>query len=120
MAHFAELDDDNIVERVIVVNNEVILDKDGNESEEIGQAFIASIGLQGKWVQCSYNASFRNIYPQPGSWFDEENNRFLRYPSPYASWSYDEDLEEWVAPIAKPLEGLFYWDEEAGAWTAVE
>ena len=57
MAHFAKINDDGIVEQVIVVNNEDILTKDGKESEIVGQRFIKSLGLEGKWIQTSYNGN---------------------------------------------------------------
>jgi len=57
MAHFAQVDESGIVQQVIVVNNEDILDSEGNESEAVGQEFIASIGLEGTWIQTSYNGN---------------------------------------------------------------
>lgn len=80
MAHFAELDDTNVVKQVIVVGNEQCLDADGNESETVGQAFIASIGLSGRWIQTSYNGNFRGKYAGIGDWFDETNDVFVTIP----------------------------------------
>ena len=57
MAHFAQVDENGIVRQVIVVNNEDILDSKGKESEKVGQAFISSLGLEGTWVQTSYNGN---------------------------------------------------------------
>lgn len=63
MAHFAKLNADNIVEAVIVVNNEVITGDDGKESEALGINFCKSLyGDDTKWVQTSYNGSFRGRY----------------------------------------------------------
>lgn len=56
MAHFAKIED-GIVTQIIVVGNEDILDKNGKESEKVGQEFIASIGLEGTWIQTSYNGN---------------------------------------------------------------
>lgn len=59
MAHFAKVDSQNIVKEVIVIDN---LDCGGGtfpESEPVGQAFIASLGLDGQWLQTSYNSNFR-------------------------------------------------------------
>ena len=61
MAHFAELDNNNIVKQVIKIENEVMLDADGVEQESIGIEFCTGI-LGGKWVQTSYNGNFRNKY----------------------------------------------------------
>jgi hypothetical protein len=80
MAHFAEIVD-GFVTQVIVVSNDDILDAEGNESETVGQGFIASIGLGGEWLQCSYSGSFRGAYPGPG-------------------WAYDPELDEFVLPQA--------------------
>lgn len=107
MAHFAKIDSDNKVVDIIVVENDVILDADGNESEQVGLDFIASLGLEGRWLQCSYSASIRGYYPGVG-------------------WSYDEIDEVFVAPDA-PQDGPtddsvvvnLVLDEETGNWVEV-
>jgi hypothetical protein len=76
MAHFARIDD-GIVRKIIVVNN---LDCEGGdfpESEPIGQAFIASIGLTGEWRQTSYNGNFRDVYASIGYTFDVDADAFV-------------------------------------------
>lgn len=72
MAHFAKVED-NIVRQVIVIRNENMLDENGNESETAGQAFIASIGLDGTWVQTSYNKTIRGKYAVIGDTWDGTN-----------------------------------------------
>jgi hypothetical protein len=57
MAHFAQIDENGIVRDIIVVDNEDIIDSKGNESEKVGQDFIKSIGLEGTWIQTSYNGN---------------------------------------------------------------
>lgn len=76
MAHFAKLNEHNMVTEVIVINNDDII-VDGVESEQAGKDFIASIGLEGNWVQCSYNGNFRGFYPGPGTFFDAEKDEFI-------------------------------------------
>jgi hypothetical protein len=76
MAHFAQLNEHNMVTQVIVVDNEKIM-IDGVESEQAGKDFIASIGLEGNWVQCSYSSKFRGFFPGPGAFFDWEKSTFL-------------------------------------------
>jgi hypothetical protein len=76
MAHFAEIDDTNIVLRVIVVNNEDILDQDGNENEAIGAKFCHDL-LGGRWIQTSYNNSFRGNYAGIGCLYDPIKDIFL-------------------------------------------
>ena len=63
MAHFAEIGSDNVVKRVVVVNNDVILDSEQNESEAIGIEFCQSLfGMDTNWVQTSYNGAFRKNF----------------------------------------------------------
>ena len=72
MAHFAQLDENNIVTQVIVVSNEDIKDSDGNESELTGIAFCKSlIGSNTIWKQTSYNANIRKNYAGIGFTYDE-------------------------------------------------
>jgi hypothetical protein len=76
MAHFVKIDENNVCGQVIVVRNEDILDANGNESEAVGQAFIASIGLEGTWFQTSYNGTFRGRYAGSGMIYDPELDEF--------------------------------------------
>jgi hypothetical protein len=76
MAHFAKIEN-NTVRQIIVVRNEDILDENGNESESVGQAFIESIGLDGTWLQTSYNGSFRGRYALAGMIYDAELDEFV-------------------------------------------
>ena len=66
MAHFAELDENNIVKRVIVVNNSDCCNENGEEKEEIGIAFCERLFGGGRWVQTSYNNNFRNRFAGKG------------------------------------------------------
>ena len=65
MAHFAKITGDTVVQ-VIVVSNEDCGNLEFPESEPVGQAFIASIGLDGEWRQTSYNNNFRGYYAGVG------------------------------------------------------
>jgi hypothetical protein len=76
MAHFAQVTD-NVVQQVIVVNNTDCGGGDFPESEPVGQAFIASIGLDGEWLQTSYHANFRGSYAGIGMIYDEESDTFV-------------------------------------------
>jgi len=76
MAHFAELDDNNIVTRVIVIHNNELLDEHGNEIEQKGIDFcIAHFG--GRWLQTSYNANFRKNYASAGFTYDPVKDEFI-------------------------------------------
>lgn len=79
MAHFAKVDND-IVQQVIVVSNDDCGGGDFPASEPIGQAFIASCGLTGTWLQCSYHANFRSVYPGVGFTYDAEADEFVPPP----------------------------------------
>lgn len=80
MAHFAEIDDTNIVLRVIVVANDDCLDQDGNENEAIGALFCHRL-LGGRWVQTSYNARIRGKYAGIGDIYDAVRDEFVAPPS---------------------------------------
>jgi hypothetical protein len=80
MAHFAELDDTNKVVQVIVVNNNEILDENGQESEIKGIEFCNSI-LKGNWIQTSYNGNFRGTFASVGMIYDPIQDIFL-YENP--------------------------------------
>lgn len=79
MAHFAQLDDDNIVTQVIVVKNEVLLDADGKESEALGIEFCESL-FGGRWIQTSYTGKFRGVYAGIGYSYDPIKNEFVAPP----------------------------------------
>ena len=81
MAHFAKVDN-NIVQEVIVISNDDCNNLEFPESEPIGQAFIASIGLTGEWLQTSYSGSFRNIYAGPGVTFDASLGEYGEFVAP--------------------------------------
>ena len=78
MAHFAQLNDDNTVTRVIVVHNNELLDANGQESEAQGIAFCKSLyGADTRWVQTSYNSNFRGCYAGIGHRYDAATDQFL-------------------------------------------
>lgn len=107
MAHWAEIDDSNIVLRVLVGNN--------NEADE-GEAFMNSLG--GRWVKTSYNNNIRKNFAGTGYTYREDIDAFVA-PQPYPSWTLDEDAK-WVAPVAYPTDGLMYeWDETTTDWKAI-
>jgi hypothetical protein len=120
MAHFAKLDENNIVIDVIVISNEFAPDPAPENSEPLGLSFIEKLSesndyLKGKWVQTSYNNSFRNKYAKIGNIYDEELNVFIEI-QPYPSWTLNEDYD-WVAPVPMPEEeGPWEWNEEFQNW----
>lgn len=119
MAHFAELDENNIVQRVIVISNDDIVDGDGVEQESLGVAVCRAITGGGTWVQTSYNNNFRKKYASIGDKFVPEANLFYEPVSPFPSWSLDENYD-WEAPTPHPLDDKRYrWNEDLLNWVEV-
>ena len=120
MAHFAELDKDNKVLRVIVIDNNATHDEDGIEQEILGIAFCQSMyGKDTKWVQTSYSNAMRNKFAGVGDVFDEKLNAFIS-PSPFPSWVLDEETLHYVPPVALPIDDNRYlWNETTLSWTEV-
>ena len=110
MAHFAQVDENNVVTQVLVVPD---------EQEHRGQDFLAvDLGLGGRWIQTSYNNRIRKQYAGIGYTFDEAADVFVA-PQPFPSWSLDEN-HDWQAPKPRPEDGLVYfWNEETQDWEAV-
>ena len=77
MAHFAEVDEYQIVRNVIVVDNDDCGGGEFPDSEPIGQAFIADIGIDGDWLQTSYNNNFRGQYAGQGMTYDPTLDEFV-------------------------------------------
>ena len=122
MAHFAQLDENNIVTRVIVVSNNDCLGADGKESEAVGVAFCKKLlGADTRWVQTSYNSNFRRQYAGLGFTYYKPLDVFVE-PPPYPSWMVDAATAPWVPPVPKPSVPSIYvllWDEENQEWDAV-
>lgn len=120
MAHFAQLNEDNIVIQVIVVGNDDIKDSEGNESELKGVAFCKSLlGPDTIWKQTSYNANIRKNYAGIGFTYDEARDAFIP-PKPYSSWVLNETTCRWEPPIPYPIDGKRYeWNEESTSWVEV-
>lgn len=98
MAHFAEIDENNVVLRVIVVSNAVITDENGIEQEELGIAFCQSLlGADTRWVQTSYNNNFRVRYAGIGYTYDAARDAFIQ-PQPAPDWTFDEASLDWIEP----------------------
>jgi hypothetical protein len=115
MAHFAELDANNVVLRVIVVDTKDNSTADGVEKESIGQAFCERL-FGGNWKQTSYNGKMRVRYAGIGYTYDETLDAFIS-PKPYPSWTLENATADWVAPVPQPTDGKRYsWDESSQSW----
>jgi len=118
MAHFAQIDGNNVVTQVVVINNNELLDN-GVEREEKGVDFCKSVfGPDTIWKQTSYNKSFRKNYAGIGYTYLADLDAFVA-PQPFPSWSLDVEAQ-WVAPIPMPNDGLAYtWNEANQSWVQV-
>lgn len=119
MAHFAQLDKNNIVLQVLVINNEDITVNEV-EDEATGITFCQSLfGTDTQWAQTSYNNNMRMRYAGIGYWFDRQNDVFIA-PKPYESWTLDPISYDWVAPVPYPNDGALYvWDETSTSWSEI-
>lgn len=118
MAHFAKLDNNNIVIDILVVANQDILDENGNESESKGIQFLKKIfGEDTNWIQTSYNNNFRKRYAAINGKYDFINDVFIP-PKPYASWKLNNETYEWEPPIPYPSSNnyMYIWNEETVNW----
>lgn len=117
MAHFAKLDENNVVLEVNVVHNNELLDADGNESEQKGIDFLISwSGGHTNWKQTSYNGNIRKHFAGIGYTYREDIDAFIP-PKPYPSWSVNLETADWEAPVPMPQDGEIYgWDEENQVW----
>ena len=120
MAHFAELNADNIVLKVLAVSNDMIEDEQGNQQEKIGIEFLKSLfGSDTIWKQTSYNGNIRKNYAGIGYTYDASRDAFIAQ-QPYPSWLLDENACKWIAPVPMPEDDKLYsWDEAAGEWVAI-
>ncbi len=123
MAHFAKLDENNLVTQVVVVDNKDILDEQNNESEDIGTQLCNNL-LGGTWKQTSYNNNIRYNYAGIGFTYDGDRDAFIA-PTPYPSWILDESTCRWDSPVPYPTvsegsEEFYKWDEETTSWLLEE
>ena len=109
MAHFAELDSNNTVLRVIVVS-------DDNEAE--GENYCHDL-LGGNWKQTSYNNNIRKNFAGIGFTYDTAKDAFIP-PQPYVSWTLDETTCQWKPPVDYPSDGKVYKWKEGLTWQAGE
>jgi hypothetical protein len=112
MAHFAELDNQNIVIRVLVTDNN---DPNGDEGY---QWLLDNLG--GTWVKTSYNGNIRKNFAGIGYTYDSQRDAFIA-PKPFDSWLLDEGTCRWQAPTPYPTDGFTYsWNETELAWELVD
>ena len=125
MAHFAKLDENNVVTEVHVVANKDTSDANGVEKEYIGQAFLEKL-FGGNWKQTSYNGNIRKNYAGIGYTYNADIDAFVP-PKPYASWTLNNETAQWEAPTPMPADAgtgeppkMYSWDEATTSWVEVE
>lgn len=129
MAHFAQLDENNVVTQIIVVSNEDTSDSNGVETEEIGIAFCKKLlGANTNWKQTSYNNNIRVRYAGIGYTYNETLDAFIP-PKPFNSWVLNSTTADWESPIGPAPEltqeqidsrSFYSWNEETQSWDLVE
>lgn len=97
MAHFAELDNNNKVIRVLVISNNDTINNDGIEDESVGVSFCRNLFGGGNWIQTSYNANFRKNYARIGDTYDPVRDAFISPKPNYGEneWSFNETTCRW-------------------------
>jgi hypothetical protein len=98
MAHFAKIDDDNNVLDILPVDNEFLEGLEYPEADDIGNNFLNSSGFFGKWIQTSYNSSFRKNCAVVGGKYDKEKDAFYDLTKPGSDCIWDEENMRWVSP----------------------
>ena len=125
MAHFAQIDENNVVTQVIVVDNKDTADANGVEKEYIGAAFCERL-FGGTWKQTSYNGNIRKNYAGIGYIYNADIDAFVP-PKPFASWVLNNDTAQWEAPTPMPEDAgtgeppkAYSWDEATTSWKEME
>ena len=129
MAHFAELNDSNVVQRIVVISNDDVNSNGGDYSAQAETMVENRLG--GSWKQCSYNANQRGKYPGIG-WTWNESKELFQAPKPYSSWTWSDSKKDWISPVTEPTFSqctytigswtsrvMPYWDESNTRWKAL-
>jgi hypothetical protein len=121
MAHFAEIDENSIVKRVVVIGNEEVYDiENQTEVEQFGVNFCKKLfGQDTEWIQTSYNANFRYNFAGIDYFYDQDADAFIP-PKPYNSWILNTETYTWDSPVSKPSDTEIYsWNEDSLSWESI-
>lgn len=116
MAHFAQLNSDNVVINVIKIDTMEIVDMElGDEVEELGISKLRSLyGDDTRWVKTSYSGSTRERFASVGYTYNESLDCFVT-PKPFESWTFNNEIKDWEAPVPKPTDS-HSWNEDSQEW----
>ncbi len=132
MAHFVFIDKNNIVQEIAVIDNQHVVDENGNEIEQLGIAFCIENypmidSASGRWIQASYNGKIRGLYPGYGYSYSDDEDIFIS-PQPFSSWI--RNGSHWDSPTPMPENAApgwpsesrdsWQWDEESLSWVPRE
>lgn len=117
MANFALIENGKVV-NVIIIDDENCAGGLFPESEDAGKEYIASLGVDGEWLQTCPNSTFRSNYAFVGGIYDSELDAFIE-PKPFDSWTLNS-LNQWTPPVPYPNEDeAYFWDEALQKWTLI-
>ena len=112
MSHWAEVDENNVVIRVLVGDN------DDPNSDEGYQWLVDNLG--GTWIKTSYNGNIRKNFAGIDYTYNQELDAFIA-PKPFPSWILDEETCRWNSPVEKPQDNNRYiWDEDTVSWKKID
>jgi hypothetical protein len=115
MAHFAEINENNIVTRVVVVDNKELIDTGSESESETKGIFFCQSLFGGNWIQTSYNGGFRKNYAGLGFYYDSSLDAFIP-PKPFDSWLLDDQTCQWYPPVPRPNGPNWLWNEKDQVW----
>lgn len=124
MAHFASLDENNVILQVVVVGNDDINNLPFPQSEPVGIEFLEKIIPGQRWAQTSYNGNFRCRFAGIGYTFHPQSTATpyggFAEPKVYSDWVWDDSVCNWVPPVPYPADGeVYYWDEQIHNWVLI-
>jgi len=118
MAHFAQLNENNEVIYITMIDNSDMLNAQNVQSESVGINYCKSLfGEDTKWVQTSYNGTFRKNYASIGGTYNPLRDAFIS-TKPFNSWVLEEESCQWFPPTPDPSNEneQYTWNEETKSW----
>jgi len=111
MAHYAKLDENNVVQEVIVFGDDI---EPGVPESPLPEGW--------RWMQTSYNNNIRKRFAAKGMLYNQSIDAFIT-PQPFSSWTFNSETASWDSPIARPTDGDasdYTWNESTQSWDLIE